>query len=493
MAENRQLNLILELKDNATKELGAFQGKLKSLTPTFQKMAAFGTAAFVGVSAVIGKTTQEAARAEGTWNKFNTVFGDGADQMRDFIDDLRKEMPTATHEIARMAADLQDLIIPMGIGRQEAQGMTKEMVVLANKLAAFNDVDPTEVLEAFKSGLAGSSEPLRRFGINALDSSIEAHALANGIGNMTDGFKELDPVTKSQVRAQALISLAYEQSSDAISGFAANNDSLIRRQQNLKANFKEISATIGEIFIPIVDDLVKKLLPVVEKFREWAEENPKIVKWILIGTVAVSGLIAVIGVLGLALTSVMGIMAAVVTLGLLPIIVTIGTAIATIGSLIAIAWYLNKNWGDLWYGMQLVTAQIANAITNVYEKMINFIISGLNSVIDIANKLINQLAKIPGMEKIVSKLEISRIADVSLGRIDTDSIVQASLDPNGMAGKSFTGALSEQFGDFVTDQGAFSGNNGGNVVNINGGIFGSDAGEELGNMIIKQLELRTKL
>jgi len=176
-------------------------------------------------------------------------------------------------------------------------GMTKEMVNLANKLAAFNDVDPTVVLEAFKSGLSGSSEPLRRFGINALESTLEAHALKKGIGDLKEGFSELDPMVKAQVRAQALISLAYEQSGDAISGFAANNDALLRRQQSLDATFKELSVTIGTVFVPIVDDLVKKLAPIIEKFANWAEENPKLVKRINhwgVGCICINGCFRII-------------------------------------------------------------------------------------------------------------------------------------------------------------------------------------------------------
>jgi len=342
MATNN-LSIILDLKDNASKELQGFAGKLEGLQSTFKKMAAIGTVALAAITAGVYKTTQEAAKAEGSWNKFNTVFGEGADDMRAWIATVRKEMPTATHEIARMSADLQDLLIPMGLSRDSAQGMTQEMVTLANKLGAFNDVDPTQVLEAFKSGLSGSSEPLRRFGINALDSSIELEALQTGLLKVGEKFSELDPITRSQVRAQALVSLAYKQSADAIEGFEENNDSLIRRQQALRATFAEMSVELGNIFVPILDSLVKKILPVVESIGAWVKENPILTRNIIIVSAALAGLVAIIGFLGIALFAMKMVMASgivALTLASAPIL----AIIAGIGLLVAALYFLYKHW-----------------------------------------------------------------------------------------------------------------------------------------------------
>ena len=345
MATNN-LSIILDLKDNASKELQNFSGRLEGLQSTFRKMAAVGTVALAGIAVGVYKATQEAAKAEGSWNKFNTVFGEGADDMRAWIGTVRKEMPTATHEIARMSADLQDLLIPMGLSRGVAQGMTKEMVTLANKLAAFNDVDPTQVLEAFKSGLAGSSEPLRRFGINALDSSIELEALQTGLLKAGQGFKDLDPITRSQVRAQAMVSLAYKQSGDAIAGFESNNDSLIRRQQALKATFAEMSVTIGNIFLPTLDSLVKKILPVVQAIGSWVEANPILARNIIIVSVALTGLVTVVGLLGIALFAMKMFLGSTIVLLALANLPILGI-IAGIGLLVTALYFLYKNWGTI--------------------------------------------------------------------------------------------------------------------------------------------------
>jgi len=187
MAE-RELKFILSATNKTDKAFADVQhgidgikGKVESMGPAFKKMAAIGTAAFVGIGGAVALSVKEAAIAEGSFNKFNTVFGKHSEDMLEFVDQVRKEMPSARHEIVRMAADMQDLLVPLGLSREKATEMSKGFIDVANKIAAFNDVAPTQVLEDIKSALAGSSEPLRKYGINALETSLEATAMKMGL------------------------------------------------------------------------------------------------------------------------------------------------------------------------------------------------------------------------------------------------------------------------------------------------------------------------
>jgi len=364
MSTSRELQIVTTLKDNASKQLKGLNGVIQKNQASFKKMAMVGTTAFAGVAVGVNSAMQEAAKAEGTWNKFNTVFGEGADNMRGFVEDIREEMPTATHEIARMAADLQDLLIPMGLARDEAQGLTKGALDLANKIAAFNDADPTEVLEAMKSGFVGSSEPLRRFGIDARETALEATALKEGLIEEGQTFRDLEPEILSAVRAQALMVQMTNQSADAISGFEDNQDSFIRRQQELGATFKDIKRTLGEVFLPIVDDLLQKyVLPLIKTFSDWAEKNPEAVEKITAGILVVSGALATIGIAGLALGKVISLLSKIKNLviflvsgeafltlkGIIGSVIVFGIAkfvlfAIAIGIIIIVAWLLVKNW-----------------------------------------------------------------------------------------------------------------------------------------------------
>lgn len=98
--------------------------------------------------------TQQAAVAEGTLAKFNTVFGEYADETAAYVTDLRKVFPATEQEIQSLASGIQDLLVPLGLNREEATGLTKDYLELANKVGAFNDVQASQVVTDFQSALA---------------------------------------------------------------------------------------------------------------------------------------------------------------------------------------------------------------------------------------------------------------------------------------------------------------------------------------------------
>ena len=325
---SRELNLIVRLKDEATKQLDGVQGKLQDMQPAFRKMAAVGTAGLAGISAGVWKTTQSAADAEGAWNKFSTVFGEETENMTQWVGELRDIMPSAERDIVRMSAGIGDLLKPMGYAEDEAADMTKQVLELTNKVAAFNDADPSEVLSAMESGLTGMTRPLKRFGVDIPVERLEQMAIEQGI--VEDSLNELDYETRRTVRGQLMIQAAYQDSQDSIGGFEDNQDSLIRRQQELRASLSDLSVELGNVFLPLVDAIVKKIIPVIHNIRNWVEENPELVAQITMATAALFGLLAGVGLLGIALPAI------ITGFGLLA--GPLGIVLAAFGALAAIIW-----------------------------------------------------------------------------------------------------------------------------------------------------------
>jgi len=381
-----KLQVVIEAENRANaafngvrQNLDTMKTKLQKMQPAFQKMALFGGAAFAGIAVGVKGAISQVAIAEGAYNKFNTVFGEHSDDMLNFVNDIRKEMPTATSEIVRMAADLQDLMVPLGLSRELAADMSKGFLDVSNKIAAFNDVDPTQVLEAIKSGLSGSSEPLRRYGVNALETSLEARALKEGLLETGQAFKDLDPEVKTQIRAQALLAQIIDNSSDAIEGFEENNDSFIRRQQELNATILETKERIGTLLLPMFDQLLKKLLPIIEKIAAWIEKHPELTKNIILVAAALTGLIAGIGLLGMVLPAIItgvsllagpfGIVAAaIVALGIILSKAQIdwGNFMQSIEEKTGLISMLTELWEDL---NDLWVSQVLPALKDLWDSM----------------------------------------------------------------------------------------------------------------------------
>ena len=232
----------------------------------------------VGLGAVMARDVIGVAMAaEGSWAKFGTVFAEHAEDMEAWVSDIRQRMPMARTQIARMAADLQDLLIPMGLAREDAMGMTQETMELVNAIAAFNDADPSVVMDAMISGFTGMSRPLRQFGINASDAALQAIAVKEGLMGAEDSFQTLEPEILNQVRAQALLIKAYEDSTDALDGFEVNADSAYFRTLALTASIEDQKEKIGNILLPIYDNVLKKMVPIIERIGDWIEENEKLI------------------------------------------------------------------------------------------------------------------------------------------------------------------------------------------------------------------------
>jgi len=233
--------------DKGFKGLGNTLMSLRGLMVT-----GFGAA----IIATSRNAVREFAQLEGALAKFNVVFGAQSQEMRAWVDEFRKGVPLATREIIAASASMQDLLVPMGIARDQATGMTQEWMQLAAALAAFNDVPVDQALEAIRSGIAGQSRPLRQFGIDARESAIQQTALAEGLIKSGETMSE-------QVRQQALLIHSYKQSTDAVDGYEDQLGSTLMKEQGLAASFKDTASVIGQALQPgynrLTDALTKFL------------------------------------------------------------------------------------------------------------------------------------------------------------------------------------------------------------------------------------------
>lgn len=450
MPDTRTLQILLTMKDTATKEMQKLGKQSEKMQKSFKKMAVVGVAGLAAITVGIGKAVKDAGVMEGALAKFNTVFGDGREDMLDFVNTIRKEMPTARAEIIAMASGVQDLLVPMGLARDESQEMTKRFLDLSNKIGAFNDVNPEQVLNAIKSGLVGSSEPLRAYGVDARVGALETVALNEGLIQAGQSFSDLTPEVAAQVQAQALLLQITNQNSDAIEGFAENQDSFIRRQQELKATMEDVSATIGEIFLPIIDDMLKKLLPLISKVSDWIKENPKLAKTIIIVVAGLTALLAVVGLLGLALPAIIS--------GFTLLLGPVGLVILAIGALITVGVLLWKNWDKIkdaasnaWGGIKNVIVGTVESIQQAIKDMINGVVDKLNFLVRQSNKIQGGLNKVPGVN-IPLIPEIPRLAKggivtkptiALIGEQGPEAVVPLNRNRQGVGG----GIVINVFGD----------------------------------------------
>ncbi len=69
----------------------------------------------------------------------------------------------------------------------------------------------------------------------------------------------------------------------------------------MRAKISDVSMTIGDALLPVLQDLLKQVIPVIEKFAAWAKDNQGLIKIIAIATAGVAALGATLFTVGLVL------------------------------------------------------------------------------------------------------------------------------------------------------------------------------------------------
>jgi hypothetical protein len=114
----------------------------------------------------------------------------------------------------------------------------------ATDFASVMNLEVSEALGLFQSGLAGETEPLRKFGIDLSAAAVEAYALRAGI---SDGTEELTEAQKQQARYGYLL----EQTSAVQGDFANTSDELANKNRINAATWDDLQAKMGDKFLPI--------------------------------------------------------------------------------------------------------------------------------------------------------------------------------------------------------------------------------------------------
>jgi len=128
--------------------------------------------------------------------------------------------------------------------------------------ASVYDLDVSEALALFQSGLAGETEPLRQYGIDLSAASVNAYAYANGIA---EAGKQL---TETQ-RVQAAYGLLLQSTNNVTGDLANTSGSYANQQRRLNEALLEAQTALGTALLPTFTTFITlandELLPVLNE------------------------------------------------------------------------------------------------------------------------------------------------------------------------------------------------------------------------------------
>ena len=180
VSNNARLQLLLELRDTASRGLTTFGTRLDRVGDRLRRMRG----AFLAVSGAIAAFGAVSVKAASDlieqMNRANVVFADSIDIVNEFAETSAATFRLTKREAFEYSSVLGRILQASGFTAKESANMSVELLKVAGDLASISNTPMPDVLRAIRSGLVGEVEPLRRFGVLLSQAAVDAKALELG-------------------------------------------------------------------------------------------------------------------------------------------------------------------------------------------------------------------------------------------------------------------------------------------------------------------------
>lgn len=472
MNSSTNLELIITAKDEATKKLEGFQSTLQGMSGSIKAVGAVSATVFAGISAIAVKTIKDYSEAEkdtvitnqSLTNSFNEL-GTSA------LGNLQKQLKVTTgglDALKESANKAGQSAVKLGFDDEEASrsfaklfAVTKDVtqsnkeMSLAMDLARFKGISLEEATQKLVLVHSGATKELKQLGI----------AVTEGATVM----QNLDSITK-QVTGS---SEAYVKTTAGAT-------------EALEVQMGNLSETIGEQLAPVLAEVLTAISPVLLAITEWVQENPVLVKWILIITGVLAGLITVLSGIAIAIAT--------VTLVASPWLLIIGAIILAIGALIFAGVQLYKEWDNIKELFKILMASIADYFKTEIDNIIGYfngLMAMVNSVMDKARSVANFVSgAVSSGVSAVSNAYSSVTSSISGKRATGGSVTGGSTY---LVGENGPELFSPSVGGSIAQNGASVGGGSNIIINITGTFLSDDAGRKVGDMIVNRFKNMSRI
>lgn len=320
----------------------------------------------------------------------------------------------------RYAGTIGAMLKSSGLAGDAIVDMSKDMVGLAGDMASFYNLDLETAFEKIRSGISGETEPLKQLGINMSVANLEAYALSQGI---TTAYNEMSQAEQVMLRYNYLMSTT----ADAQGDFARTQDSYANQTRLLSESWLEFTGVMAEQLLPVLTAIVSWLNNIVA----FLTENADMVSAVLVGLATTVGILAVAWVVHaaaqwLAVAANQALIVSLLSNPILWIALIIGVLVAamyrwiqSIGGVknaweicklalivgwnaVKLAFFTGVYWvidlvDKLKLCWQKAGVAIANFMGDMKVSVLTILQNMINGAIDIINKFIGVLNKIPGV------------------------------------------------------------------------------------------------
>jgi phage-related minor tail protein len=477
-----ELQVLITAKDEASPKLNSLSASAKTVGLSF---VAVGGA----ITTAMGLAIKASSDAEVKIASMDATLG----AMGKTGLEARDKILQASQAVTKLGFDDEEAAQSIAKLFQRTGDLTQSVKLnaLAMDLARTKHIDLSTASNLVGMVMSGNSKILKQYGIDIKDTAGPVEALG---------------ILQERVSGQA-------------SNFA---NTFAGQSQILSETFSNLQEQVGSVLLPILTQLLQKLVPIVEVLIKWTEAHPELTKWIVILT---AGLGAVLLVMGSILLILPTLTAATTAFGVVLAFVAANPIVWIIGALVALGvgiymlithWETIKKktldtWNSLsdsakgwveilfliltggiglivieiikhWDAVKQITSDIWGGIVNIINSSIGAIKSAIDSVVSAYNSAKAILSTpLTFVTNTVSKVGTS-VGNL-LGRASGGDVMSNTPYVVGETGPEIF--VPNMSGSIIPNGGMGSGI----TVNINGGTYLSEGvALEIGNMIVNRLK-----
>ncbi len=386
MADDKTLRLLLVGEDKSASR--ALKGVGDQAEKTEGRLSKMGTIAggilgaqflkdAAGAVVDFGKNTITAASDLGeSVNAVNVTFGDSAAGILELGENAAQAVGLSNAQFNGLAVQFSSFADTVAGEGGDVVGVMDDLTKRSADFASVMNIDVADAAATFQSGLAGETEPLKKYGIDLSAAAVETYALANGIGTAGEALTE-------QEKVQARYGLLMEETAKTSGDFANTQDGMANASRTLDAEFQDLQAELGEKLLPFME----KAVNVGRDMIAWISENSEVLMPLAAG---IGVVVAAVG-LWAAGQWVLNAALAANPIGLVVV------AIAALVAGLIVAYQTSETFRDVVQtGLDALYSAWQWLWNNGIAPVIRFILNGFANIVEGIASMLRALGEIPG-------------------------------------------------------------------------------------------------
>lgn len=185
-------------------------------------------------------------------NVIDVSFGDFKEKIEDLSKTSIADFGMSELTAKQMAGRFQAMGTAMGFSQEKMSDMSVELTKLAGDMASFYNVEQDAVATSLQSVFTGETEPLRKYGLDLTQATLQEWALKNGLDANIQSMSQME---KTMLRYQYVTANTGAAQGD----FLRTQDSWANQTRILKQNLEALAGVIGGTLINALKPFVKAM------------------------------------------------------------------------------------------------------------------------------------------------------------------------------------------------------------------------------------------